>query len=166
MKLDYSGIMDVNGLFKLINKWSQERHIQKKEDKNHEQNQPDGKYIEYEISHWKKISDNAKYIYKIRALFQGLKKVEVTRDKKKVKLDQGKALIYFDGFLEHDYEHRWDDRPFFVFLRTLYDKFVYKAYTERFEQRLVHDMHNLYHDIEKFLNTTRHYKVVSKAPHF
>jgi hypothetical protein len=166
LQLDYSGIMDVKGLFKMINRWLMERHFQKKEDKNHELNQPDGKYIEYEISHWKKISDYTRYVYKIRALFQGIKKVEISRDKKKEKLDQGRVLFIFDGFIEHDYEHRWDERPFFVFFRTLYDKFIYKAYTERFEHRLTHDVHNLYNEIEKFLNTYRHYKVISKAPHF
>jgi len=166
LKLDYSGIMNIKELFEIINKWSQERHMQKREDKCHEQNLPEGKFIEYEIAPWKKISDYTKYIYKIRVLFQNLKKVEVTKDKKKIKADQGRVLIYFDGFMEHDYEHRWDERPLFVFFRTLYDKFVYKAYTERFEQRLVHEMHDLYNEIEKFLNTYRYYKVISKAPHF
>ncbi|MBW2989332.1 hypothetical protein KY358_03370, partial [Candidatus Woesearchaeota archaeon] len=140
-KLDYDGLMDVKELFKLINNWSQERHIQKKEDKCHEQNLPEGKFIEYEISHWKKISDYTRYIYKIRILFQRLKKVEVRKEKKKVKMDQGHILIYFDGFIEHDYEHRWDERPMFLFFRTLMDKFIYRAYTERFEHRLVHEMH-------------------------
>jgi hypothetical protein len=166
LQLDYSGVMDVKELFKMINRWLMERHFQKKEDKNHELNQPDGKYIEYEISHWKKISDYTRYVYKIRALFNAVKKVEVTKEGKKEKMDQGRVLMFFDGFIEHDYEHRWDNRPFFVFFRTLYDKFIYRAYTERFEHRLTHDVHNLYDEVEKFLNTYRHYKVVSRMPHF
>ena len=166
MKLEYSGLMDVKELFKLINRWLHERHFQKKEDKCHEQNLPEGKFIEYEISQWKKITDYVKYIYKIRALFYDLKKVEIKKGNKKVQIDQGRVLIYFDGYIENDYEHRWDDVPIFVFLRTIYDKFIYKVYTERFEQRLTHDVHNLYNEIEKFLNTSRHYKVVSKSPHF
>ncbi len=99
-------------------------------------------------------------------LFQQLKKVEIVEGKKKLKVDQGRVLIYIDGFIEHDYEHRWDDIPLFVFLRTLYDKFIYKAYTERFEHKLTNDVHSLYNEIEKFLNTSRHYKVISKTPHF
>lgn len=166
LKLDYRGVFEAKELFKLIGRWFYERHFQKKEDKCHEQNLPEGKFIEYEISHWKKISDSTRYVYKIRALFQNLKKVEVAREKKKIQLDQGRILIYFDGFIEHDYEHIWDERPLFVFFRTLYNKFIYKAYTERFEQRLTYDIHNLYNDIERFLNTYRYYKVVSRMPHF
>ena len=70
LKLDYKGLLDVKGLFKLINRWFMERQFQKKEDKNHEQNLPEGKFIEYEISNWKKVSGEIKYIYKIRMLFQ------------------------------------------------------------------------------------------------
>jgi len=166
MKLDYSGLLDIKGLFKLINAWTMERAFQKKEDKNHEQNINGEKFIEYEISHWKKVSDYTRHVYKIRALFQNFKKVDVTLDSKRKKLDQGRILIYFDGFIEHDYEHRWDGNPLFVFFRTLYDKFVYRAYTNKFEQHITHDIHNLYNEIEKFLNTYRSYKVVSKMPHF
>lgn len=166
LKLDYSGVMEVKELFKLINRWFAERHFQKKEDKNYEQNTPEGKFIEYEISHWKKVSDYTRYVYKMRALFQNLKKVDIAKESKKAQVDHGRVLIYFDGFIEHDYLHRWDERPLFVFFRTLYDKFVYRAYTERFEHRLTHDMHNLYNEIEKFLNTYHYYKVVSKTPHF
>jgi len=168
LKLDYSGLMNVKGLFKLINAWFRERDFHKKEDKNQEQNLPDGKYIEYEISPWKKITEDeyTKHIVKIRALFKKLKKVEVVKDKKKVKIDQGQLLIYFDGFIEHDVLHRWDQKPFFVFFRTIFDKFINKTHTERFEQKLTQEVHSLYEEIEKFLNTYRHFKVVSKVPHF
>lgn len=168
LKLDYSGLMDVKGLFRLLNKFFAERGFQKKEDKNFEQDLPEGKFIEYEISPWKKLSPEEyfKYIIKIRALFRNLKKAEVVKDKKKVHVDQGEVLIYFDGILEHDCISRWDNVPLFIFFRTLYDKFIYKMYTERFEHRLVHQVHTLYNEIEKFLNTYRYYKVVSKAPHF
>jgi len=166
LKLDYKGILDIKGLITLITKWSQERHYNKKEDKNEEQNLPEGKFIEYESSDWKKITDYTRYIYKIRILAQELKKVEVTKDKKKTKMDQGRVLIYIDGFIEHDYAHRWDEKPLFQFFRSIYDKFIFRAYTERFEHRLVHEIQDLYNEIEKFLNTYKYYKVISKAPHF
>ncbi|MBW2974458.1 hypothetical protein KY366_01955 [Candidatus Woesearchaeota archaeon] len=166
MKLDYSGLFNAKELFKIINKWCQDRNIHKKEDKCFEQSLPEGKDMEYEISPWKKISDYIRYIYRIRILFKEVKKTEVIKEKKKVKADQGRILLYLDGFIEHDYEHRWDERPMFIFFRALFDRFIYKSYTERFEHRLTHDIHDLYDEIERFLNTYRHYKVVSKSPHF
>jgi len=166
MKLEYSGIFDTKALFKLIGSWFNQRQIQKRESKNFEQTLADGKYIEYEIAYWKKMSDYHRFIYKIRALFSGLKKVEIVQDNKKVKVMQGKVIFYLDGYIEHDYEHRWEWAPMLQFFRVMFDKFIYKYYTERFEQRITYDMHSLYDDLEKFFNMYRHYRPVSKVPHF
>jgi len=166
LKLDFKGIFDSKGLFKMIGDWFNNRGIQKREPKNFEQDLPDGKYIEYEIAYWKKVTDYNRFIYKIRALFFGLKKVDVMHEKKKMRLSQGRVLIYFDAYIEHDYENRWERLPFLIFLRTIFDKFVYKAYTERFERRISFDAHDLYNEVEKFLNMYRHYRPVAKIPHF
>ena len=40
-------------------------------------------------------------------------------------------------------------------------KFIYKAYTERFEQRITYDFNHLYNNIEQYFNMHKHYKVVS-----
>ena len=50
----------------------------------------------------------------------------------------------------------------FMFLRTLYDKFIFRVYTERFEQRLTHDINQLSNSIKQFLNVYRNYSIVSR----
>tara|TARA_B100001971_G_C18212506_1_gene551665 strand:+ start:464 stop:1003 length:540 start_codon:yes stop_codon:yes gene_type:complete len=166
IKLDYQGLFKLNDFFKTIDAWLFERGLEKRTNKNFEQNTPKGKFIEWEIASWKKITPYVRYIYKLRVLIYGLKKVEVAKDKENLQLDNGHILIYFDGYIEFDYEHRWDETPILVFLRTLYDKFIYKVYTERFENRLTYDLHQLYDVIERFLNMYRHYRPVSRVPHF
>ena len=166
MKLDYKGLFKANDFFRTIDVWLFERGIEKKTNKNFEQVTPKGKFLEWEISSWKKITEYIRYIYKIRVLVYELKKVETIIDKKKQTIDQGHVMIYFDGYIEFDYEHRWDDSPLLVFFRTLYDKFIYKMYTDRFERRITYDVHQLYDHIEKFFNMYRHYSVVTKVPHF
>mgnify|MGYP001566688581 FL=1 len=47
------------------------------------------------------------------------------------------------------------------FIRAMYDNFIFKAYTERFEHMLVNDINHLHDQIEKFLNMYKHYAVVS-----
>lgn len=165
MKLEYKGLFDLNGFFRLIDSWLFERGFEKRTNKNFEQATPKGKFIEWEIASWKK-HESRRDIIKVRVLMHELKKVDAVKGKKKEKLYQGNLLMYFDGFVEFDYLHYWDEKPFLIFLRTLYDKFFFKAYTERFEQRLTHDVHKLYHHVESFLNMYRHYRVVSKVPHF
>lgn len=165
LKLDYKGPFEFNALCRLINAFFFERGFDIKVDKDFEINTKTGKKIEWQISPWKKITDYVRYICKIRILIEDMVKVEAIKDKKKVKVDNGRLIMFIDGFIDFDYFNRWDEHPFFLFLRTLYDRFVYKAYTERFEQRFVYDIHHLYDGIEKFLNVYHHYRVVTTVPH-
>lgn len=166
MKLIYNGLFDVNDLFRAIDAWLFERGYEKYTNRADEILTPTGKFIEWESRPWKKISEYNRYFMKIRILMYDVKKVDVVHENKKIKLSQGRSIITFDGFIEFDYEHRWDEKPLLLFFRTLYDKFIYKAYTERFEQQLSFDMHQLYDHIEKFFNTYKYYRVVTKVPHF
>ena len=161
-KIDYSGPVNVSDLLRMIENFVFERGFDKKQDKDFEQNTSNGKSLEWQISPWKKITDYVRYIIKVRVLGYDILKADSVVDGKKTKIDNGRLIIVIDGFMEYDYDSRWDERPFLLFLRTVYDYFVFKAYTERFEQRLVHDVNHLHDNIEKFFNLYRHYTVISK----
>lgn len=161
-KIDYSGPSDVGDLLRMIEGFVWERGFDKRQDKDFEQNTERGKFIEWQISPWKKITDYVRYIIKIRVLGYDMIKSDAFNHGRKTKVDSGRLIIVIDGFVEYDYESKWEDKPILHFLRTIYDYFIFKAYTERFEQRLVHDINHLYSHIEKFLNLYRNYSVISK----
>jgi len=166
LRLNYTGPFDANSLFKRINAFLNERGFDLQIEKEFEQNTKTGKHMEWQIKPWKRITDYTRYLPKIRILIYDYNKVNAIVDKKKVKVGNGRVVIYIDGYLELDEAQRWEGLPFFQFLRSIYNNFVYKVYTERFEQRLSYDMHHLYHTIEQFFNMYKHYKVVSKVPPF
>ncbi len=161
-KIDYSGPHNTSDLFKLIEHFVFERGFDKKQDKDFEQNTEKGKFIEWQVSPWKKITDYVRYIIKVRVLCYDLVKADMMFNGKKTKVDNGRVLIIIDGYVEYDYDAKWDDRPFLLFIRTIYDYFVFKVYSERFEQRLVHDINQLHHHIEKFFNIYGRYSVISR----
>ncbi|MBI2101152.1 hypothetical protein HYT53_00935 [Candidatus Woesearchaeota archaeon] len=162
-KIDYSGPIDITNFLKMIENFIWERGFDKKQDKDFEQNTANGKFIEWQISPWKWITDYTRYIIKIRVLGYDLLKTDAVIDGRKRKVDSGRVIIVIDGFVEYDLQGRWEGRPFLYFLRTLYDNFIFKAYTERFEHMLVHDINHLVDHIEKFLNLYRRYSVISRA---
>ena len=161
-KIDYSGPCDVNSLLRLIENFLWERGFDKRQEKDFELNTHGGKFIEWQYSPWKKITDYIQYIVKVRVLGYELVKIDSLNKGKKTKVDSGRIIIVIDGFLLYDYDSYWDDKPILLFLRTIYDYFVFKAYTERFEQQLAHDINHLHDHIEKFFNLYRHYSVISK----
>jgi len=80
MQFEYSGLFDLNNLFKTVDAWLFERNYEKRTNKNFEENTPTGKFIEWEIASWHKATDYVRNIIKVRMLMYDLKKVEATRD--------------------------------------------------------------------------------------
>jgi hypothetical protein len=167
LRFNYIGPFNANDLFKHITAFLKERGFDLQVEKEFEQNTKNGKQIEWQIKPWKKIAmDFVHYWVKVRILVYDYNKVDAIVDKKKVKIGNGRVVAYLDGYMELDYANRWEYIPFFMFLRSLYNNFIFKAYTERFEQRLNYDVHHLYQTLQQFFNVYRHYKVVSKIPSF
>ena len=164
--IDYEGPFDFNQLVTMIQRFTFERGFDRRLEKDFEQDTKTGKSIEWQITNFKKISDYMQYHIRIRILAKDYVKVDAVKDNRKVKVGNGKIVIFFDGLMELDYFNKWDSKPAFLFLRVLFDKFIYKLYTERFEQRLAYDMNHLYHAVEKFFNLYRHYRLVKAMPHF
>jgi len=166
MKLDYAGIFDPNAMFKKITHWFNEHGIQRTEPKSFEYVLPDGKSIEWECGYWRRMTDYSRNIYKLRILMSGINDIQVMYEKKKLKLKKGKVLIYFDGYINWDDRNRWEGSAMLQFIRTMFHKYAYKGYTEKLEQQMTFDMHDLYNSLEKFFNMYTHYEPVTKIPSF
>lgn len=162
LRLNYTGPFDTTDLFRHITAFLNERGFDIKVDKEFQHTTQSGKQIEWQINPWKRITDNIRYWPKIRILITDYKKIDAIANNKKVKVGYGKVVMYIDAYIELDESNRWEEFPFFQFLRSLYNIYFYKIYTERFEQQLNQDIYHLYHTIEQFFNIYRHYKVVSR----
>jgi len=156
MRLTYEGLFDVTELYKLIDRFLKEKGYDKRERKNIERVTPEGKFIEIEIEPWKKITDYAMNIIKLRMIMTDVKEVEIEKDNVKMKLNQGKIQMVFDGYIETDYENRWESKPLFFFLRTLFDKYFFKPYTSGFQKNVIDDINHLHLEIKSFLNLYRY----------
>jgi|TARA_B100002003_G_C14107991_1_gene532925 hypothetical protein len=164
MRLSYEGLFKVTDLYKLIDGWLREKGYDKREKKMIESVTKDGKFIEWEMEPWKKITDYAKIVIGLRMIMTDIKEVDVEVDKSKVKLNQGKIDFVFDGYLETDYENRWESKPLFYFLRTVFDKYIFKPYSTGYHSNTLDDVNDLHVRIKSFLNLYRYADVSWSAP--
>ena len=155
LRLTYQGLFHLNELYRIIDKWLREKGYDKYERKNFEHIYKDGKQVEVELEPWKKFTDYAKCSIKMNMLFTGVKDVVVTIDGKKRNLNQGKVMITFLGILETDYEHRWEKKAILYFLRSIFDLWIYKVNTDKFEAFIAEDTNQLYQRIKSYLNLHR-----------
>ncbi|MBI5392638.1 hypothetical protein HZA96_02100 [Candidatus Woesearchaeota archaeon] len=156
LQLNYQGLFNMNELYLIIDKWFREKGYDKYEKKNFEHVYKDGKQIEIEMEPWKKNTDYSKSIIKTNILVTNLKEVVIKKDKFTVKTNQGKILITFMGFLETDYEGRWESKAWVYFLRTLFDQYIYRIHTDKFEGYVAEDVNHLYNTIKAYLNLQKY----------
>src|SRR3989344_7156201 len=156
LRLTYEGLFSIQDLYKLIDTWFREKGYDKRERIAHERVTPDGKYIELEIEPWKKYTDYVKSEIKMRMIFSDVKEVEVEQEGVKVVLNQGKIQMVFDAYLTTDYEHRWEQKPLFYFLRAIFDRYIYRVYTGKYEQHVIEDTNQMHAQISSFLNLYRY----------
>ena len=156
LRLNYNGLMNFGELFKVVDGWFYEKGFDKFEKKHEEIVLPSGKDIEIELRPWKKITDYAKHIIRIRMYVRGLKNVEIEKDGIKTTLQQGSIRMKFDAYLETDYENKWEQNMYFYFLRAVFDKYVYRTYDARIEEHLVEDTYHLHSTIKSYLNLHRY----------
>ncbi len=155
LTLSYKGLFNLEELYKLIDHWQREKAYTKHELVNNEQVFKDGRHAEVEMEPYKKINDYAKYVLNIKIIVNGMKDAVIETDGKRVSLNDGNVEVRITGFLELDYEGRWEKRPLFYFIRSVFDQFVYKMNTERFEAGLVEEVNLLHSIVKGFLNLHR-----------
>ena len=164
LRMDFKGMFNANDLFRAIDSWLFEKGFEKRTNKNFEYDTASGKFMEWESYPWKKVTDYYRQMMKIRILIYDMVKKDVVHEGKKERLDHGRGIIYLDGYLELDYEHRWDGNAFLQAVRTLFDKWLYVHYTESFEKMVTRDCHMLNDHLEKLLNLKRHWRLVESVP--
>ena len=156
LSLNYEGLFSAKEYYRLVDSFMQEKNYNKKEVLNTEKVESSGKFIEMEVEPYKKVSDYAKIVIRVRTKMFNVKEVEVEKDGHKLTLNQGKVNILIDGILQTDYENRWTNRPFWIFLRTIYDKFIYKTYIDQFDNEVMRDVNQLHTQLKAFFNLYRY----------
>ncbi|MBW2980841.1 hypothetical protein KY360_05485 [Candidatus Woesearchaeota archaeon] len=158
LRLSYNGIFDIIDFYKTVEDWIRENGYEKEIKKKLEHVIPTGKKLEWHIEIWKQVYDWARIVVSMRALFNNVKEVELEKAGAKRRLNHGDALIIFDAWLEMDLEGRWQQKPGYFFLRTLFDKFVYMFWgeKEKVTTPLKNDTYKLHKRLTAFFNLYRY----------
>jgi hypothetical protein len=156
-RIEYEGIFSVAGLYRLIDEWLLDKGYYRKEPQHIESAKPEGKFVEMSLEPSKTLTDYALSMLKLRIQLSNIRDVSVeTGDGTKQRLNQGKVLITLSGILVTDYEGKWEGKPLFLFIRTIYDKFLYKPMTGGFQDTVRRDADQLKNVISGFLNLHRY----------
>ncbi len=99
----------------------------------------------------KDVSDYFRNVMKLNWHLIRMSDVEIEKDGKKVKTNRGDFEIKFTVDLERDYEGRWEERPFWKFFHSIYDKYIARTTIEEYEDRLTDKAIEYIEQIKSFL---------------
>jgi hypothetical protein len=158
--MDYEGLFNLIELYSTIDDFLKLKGYDKFEPMNEEQVTPTGKSIHIILKPMKWHTDYIRKVLKIEMQMHDIKEVETEVDKVKIKLNQGKIKILYSCYLETDWEGRWEQRPIYYFIRSIFDKFIYRHITKEFEGEIVSDLNELKGKMGSFLNLYRYKKAL------
>ncbi|RMD67678.1 hypothetical protein D6817_00830 [Candidatus Pacearchaeota archaeon] len=135
-KLQYKGLFDFATLYSFSHSWFADKGygvVEKKYNEKVEGNKRDTS-IEWEIT--KKISDYFRADYTLKIEVSDMTEVEVEIDGERKRMQKGEISIEIKGVLVRDPESKWDESPFYRFLRDLYDKYIIPARIDESESEV------------------------------
>lgn len=160
-ELNYEGLFDLGELYALVDEYIALKGYDKHEFKNEEAVYPSGKTIHIILQPTKWVhTDYVRKVIRVELHVHDLKDIETEVDKVKVNVHQGKVNIKFSGVLETDYEGRWEQRPIYFFLRTIFEKYIYRGDMKNFEDEIISEVNELKEKVGSYLNLNRFRKAI------
>jgi hypothetical protein len=150
-KIKHTGIFSFSELYEYLYDWFADESYKIREKKYTEKILGDAKTIEIEWECARKISDYFKFEIKLTWLITGLKKIEVKKEDQKVTMNSGTVEIKYTATIIKDYENRWENQPFWKFLRGIYDRYIIRSRIDYYEDRVEDDLREIVSQTKAFL---------------
>jgi len=150
-KVKQVGYWNYTDLYNMTFSWLKDHNYSVNEDAYTEKLSGGGKEILIKWVASKKVTDYFKYQIQLDWHILGMKDAEVELDGKKIKTNKGEVEIAFSSSIINDYENRWEDKPFWKFLRSVYEKYVIREAVEEYENDLEDDIRDMIKDTKAFL---------------
>ncbi|MBI2112651.1 hypothetical protein HYT52_03905 [Candidatus Woesearchaeota archaeon] len=156
LKISYTGLFNAAELYNLISSWFFGKGWDWHEKVNMERITPDGKQIHQIFWPWKSVSNFYKIIMHIRVNMIDVKDVEVEKDGKKIRVNQGEVHITIDGYVLADRNDYWTDKPFTWWFTVMAQKYFFKSHYQKIETWIKGDVEDLNSRIKRYLNMFRY----------
>lgn len=151
-KVKFEGLFDFKALYNFVHKWLSTYGYGIIEEKSYtEKIKPEGKEIEIIWNARKTVSDYFRFLFKITWRIFGMVSVEAQQGNVKIKLNKGNVEIGIAGFLEKDYESRWESSPVNKFMRGIYDKYIIKSRIESYEGKIMEEVDEMVAQAKSYL---------------
>ncbi len=156
LHLQYSGILKVDDLFRVINRALEERGYLKNEKRQEETVTEKGRNVYLELRPNKFKKEYMTLSFRIKIRLNNMKNTRQELDGKSFELDQGDVSCVFDAWLSTNYYAKWNKKPGYYFFKALVNKVFYRFPEEPgYKSELEGDAQYLYNEVMKLFASYR-----------
>ena len=157
LRTTYNGPFLVEDFYAEVENWIKEKGYEKEPKKKMERVTKNGKKIEWVIEIHHQLDELHHSVVVFRALLDNIKEAVIKKDGKKIRINNGDALINIDGFIE-SYVHSsvYQVKPVYYFIRALIDKFIYNFWSFKYDGAVNSDGRELFKRITSFFNLQKY----------
>jgi hypothetical protein len=139
-EVEFNGVFSFDEAYAYAFNWFRDESYGLVEDRYSEKVTSGGRDIKFEWSATKRKSDYFKVELNVKVEVLGLTDVEVEADGKKKKSNKGKFKFAIKGFLVKDPDSKWDETPWYQFLRNTYNKYIIPGRIDKMEDSVFDDV--------------------------
>ncbi|HLD54784.1 MAG TPA: hypothetical protein VJB35_00845 [Candidatus Nanoarchaeia archaeon] len=152
-KVKYNGLFDFKDFYRFAYSWlSEEMGLGVSEGKYVEKLKGDSKDIEIEWNGTRKVTDYFKFEVNAKIIVMGMTTVEINKDGKKAKMNNGSIEISVQGNLIRDYQGKFEMTAFQKFLRSIYEKWVIPSRISQYSGKLIGSCDEFLGQIKAYLD--------------
>ncbi len=156
LRTAYNGPFIVEDFYAEVDSWIKENGFEKEPKKKSEHVTKNGKRIEWIIEAHRHLDDLHHGVIVLMALLDNVKEVNIKKDGKKIRINNGDVLINIDGWINsHIHGSFYQVKPIYYFIRTLIDKFVYNFWSDKYDGTVASDCHSLFKRIRAFFKVQK-----------
>lgn len=134
LRMLYNGPFSAEDFYKEVDDWAKENGFEKEHKRKMEHVTKDGKKIEWLTEIHSHLDDYHHGDVVLRAQMDNVKEVAIKKDGKKYKINNGDVHILVECFISaHLHGTYWQSRPVLRFFRTLFDRFIYNIWSEKYD---------------------------------
>lgn len=153
--IEYKGIFDLEGLYKMIIKWLQDRSYEFHEKIYKHKPGDVGKQQEMKWEAWQKWDEYIRFWFTLHIHVWDMLDVEVVKDNQTIKMIKGRIRIQINGKIDRDYQGRWNKSKNIRRLRDFFDKYViFKDMSSVWGDLMHYKLVKLQNEIKEYLGMT------------
>ncbi len=154
MQVNYAGVFNLSDLLLMIDSFFRRKGYAKKVESHSETVTEKGRSINLRLRPFRQAKNN-KLEVQVWLNVSELTDITMKIDGVGVNMNKGKVNVVIDCFVLYDMRGKWEARAEYTFIRTVFDKFLFRSKSKDYEGMVKSDAVELKNEIASFLNLNK-----------